>query len=63
MLDIGTQKNCENTCPECGTEDINWDISEYDNNEKSQTATCLNCGTDFCEVSIVVYRYTEVTGG
>ncbi len=63
VLDIGTQKYCENKCPQCNSDYINWDISDFDNDSKSQTATCLDCGIDFCEVSIVVYQYTEVTGG
>jgi len=63
MLDIGTQKQCKDHCPQCDSEDISWDISDFDADRKTQTATCLDCETDFCEVSTIHYQHTEVTGG
>lgn len=55
---------CECECPKCGASmnDIEWDTYDIDDGCSTQTATCSKCKTDFCEMSEIVYRYTEITG-
>jgi len=61
------QKRCLSECPKCGAtgNDLDWDATDIAWGEPStahQTATCLKCGIDFCEVMEFVYLYTEIIG-
>ena len=48
-------KQCENQCPKCGSEDIEWSNMEYAG--PSQSAVCNTCECSFVEH----YEYTETT--
>ncbi len=51
---ITKAKVCEDYCPKCGSEDIDWGQKEI-GDILSQSATCNTCGCKFIEY----YAYSE----
>lgn len=53
-----TKKNCAGHCPACGesAEKCEWQEVDFgDDDERSQSATCLSCGCHFIEL----FRHVE----
>ena len=54
------KKQCENYCPKCGSENINWGTIEVLGDSKTwQKAICEDCGCNFHEC----YEYKETEWG
>lgn len=59
--EIEKEVHCENHCPCCGSDDINWGLSESVSDEwYHQRGSCNKCGHCFTEVSELVYKSTLV---
>lgn len=48
MVEIQS-KRCENYCPKCESNNVDWGDTHYTNNENYQEAVCLDCGCEFKE--------------
>ena len=59
--DTEKEKNCENYCPSCGSDDIDWqcseDVADY---YQEQPGECLKCGCRFKELREIVYKSTII---
>ena len=61
MLEPGTQVKCKDLCPHCGLGDISWQGMDLDEERNCQQyAECIQCGTNFREVGVMHYQFTEV---
>ena len=49
---------CENYCPKCDSEDIEWGLKEIQDDVIYQNATCQSCGCMFTEYW--KYHHTEI---
>jgi hypothetical protein len=49
------EKKCENTCPNCGSENIEWDDKEWNDSGCQQDAFCNDCECSFTEC----YEYSK----
>ena len=53
-------KECENHCPKCNSENIEWSAKDIQDNSIYQNATCQDCSCEFTEYW--GYIYTEIDG-
>jgi len=56
-------KKCENHCPKCGSDDIEWESSQSISDATyEQRSFCNQCQLCFAEISKLVYQYTIIDG-
>ncbi len=55
------EKNCENHCPKCNSDEIDWGITESENDGwMKQRGNCNKCDCHFYEVSELRYDSTVI---
>lgn len=42
-------KQCESHCPKCNSDNIDWELWDYTDDESFIKGTCLECGCQFRE--------------
>lgn len=52
------EKDCQGHCPECDSENINWEGSELFDETVIYSAQCDECKTDFTEEYQIQYNVT-----
>ena len=57
LLSGFSDKRCENMCPRCESEKINWGMKDYTDSLIFQNGKCEDCGLDFTEE----YTYTRTS--
>ncbi len=55
------EKNCENHCPKCDSDDIHWELRESEaDGWIKQRGNCSECNCNFYEVSELRYDSTII---